>query len=79
MYSDINDKSTFIRKITVSEAQKLVDDGFIGGGMLPKLSNCIDAVRNGVNNVHILDGRQLHCLLLEIFTDSGVGTMILKD
>ncbi|MBO6138308.1 MAG: acetylglutamate kinase [Lachnospiraceae bacterium] len=79
LYSDINDKSTFIRKITVSEAQKLVDDGFIGGGMLPKLSNCIDAVRNGVNNVHILDGRQLHCLLLEIFTDSGVGTMILKD
>ncbi|MBQ9505393.1 MAG: acetylglutamate kinase [Lachnospiraceae bacterium] len=79
LYSDINDKSTFIRRITVSEAQKLVDDGFIGGGMLPKLSNCIDAVKNGVNNVHILDGRQLHCLLLEIFTDSGVGTMILKD
>ena len=79
LYSDINDKSTFIRRITVSEAQKLVDDGFIGGGMLPKLSNCIDAVRNGVNNVHILDGRQLHCLLLEIFTDKGVGTMILKD
>ncbi len=79
LYSDINDKSTFIRRITVSEAQKLVDDGFIGGGMLPKLSNCIDAVNNGVNNVHILDGRQLHCLLLEIFTDSGVGTMILKD
>lgn len=79
LYSDINDKSSFIRRITVSEAQKLVDDGFIGGGMLPKLANCIDAVRNGVNNVHILDGRQLHCLLLEIFTDSGVGTMILKD
>ena len=79
LYSDINDKSTFIRRITVSEAQKLVDEGFIGGGMLPKLSNCIDAVKNGVNNVHILDGRQLHCLLLEIFTDNGVGTMILKD
>ncbi len=79
LYSDINDKSTFIRKITVTDASRLVEGGFIGGGMLPKLSSCIDAVRNGVNNVHILDGRQLHCLLLEIFTDSGVGTMILKD
>ncbi len=79
LYRDIDDKSSFISRITVSEAQKLVDEGFIGGGMLPKLSNCIDAVKNGVSNVHILDGRQLHCLLLEIFTDSGIGTMIFED
>ncbi|MCR5627358.1 MAG: acetylglutamate kinase [Lachnospiraceae bacterium] len=79
LYRDINDKSSFINRITVDEADKLVDDGFIGGGMLPKLANCIDAVRNGVHNVHILDGRQLHCLLLEIFTDKGVGTMIVRE
>ena len=47
--------------------------------MLPKLGNCTSAVKNGVNRVHILDGRILHCLLLEIFTNEGVGTMILRD
>ena len=47
--------------------------------MLPKLNNCTDAIRSGVNRVHILDGRIPHCLLLEIFTREGVGTMILKD
>ena len=57
----------------------LVCDGVIGGGMLPKLANCASAVKNGVNRVHILDGRIPHCLLLEIFTNSGVGTMILRD
>ena len=47
--------------------------------MLPKLNNCIDAIENGVSRVHILDGRILHCLLLEIFTNKGIGTAILKD
>lgn len=79
LYRDINDKSSFISRLTAKEAQQLLDDGFIGGGMLPKLNNCIDAVRNGVNNVHILDGRILHCLLLEIFTNKGIGTCIFED
>ena len=61
------------------EADSLIADGFIGGGMLPKLANCTSAIRNGVSRVHILDGRIPHCLLLEIFTDHGVGTAILKD
>jgi len=76
LYKDINDKSTFISNLSADEAQGLVDSGYIGGGMLPKLSGCIDAVRNGVNKVHILDGRILHCLLLEVFTNKGIGTQI---
>lgn len=79
LYRDINDKSSFIPRITASEADTLIAGGMIGGGMLPKLSNCTSAVKNGVNRVHILDGRILHCLLLEIFTNEGVGTMILRD
>ena len=79
LYRDINDKASFIPRITVSDADALISDGFIGGGMLPKLENCTSAVKNGVNRVHILDGRILHCLLLEIFTNEGVGTMILRD
>ena len=58
---------------------KLIKDGYIGGGMLPKLNNCIDAIENGVSRVHILDGRIAHCLLLEIFTNRGIGTAILGD
>ena len=53
--------------------------GFVGGGMIPKLKNCIDAIEHGVNRVHILDGRIPHSLLLEIFTNKGIGTAILKD
>ena len=79
LYRDINDKSTFISRLPASQAQELVDSGFIGGGMLPKLEGCIDAVRNGVNNVHILDGRIMHCLLLEIFTNKGIGTCITAE
>lgn len=79
LYKDINDKSSFISRITASEADKLISDGFIGGGMLPKLNNCTSAIENGVNRVHILDGRIPHCLLLEIFTNSGVGTAIIRD
>ena len=79
LYKDINDKSSFISRITASEADKLIADGFIGGGMLPKLNNCTSAIENGVNRVHILDGRIPHCLLLEIFTNSGVGTAIIRD
>ena len=65
--------------LSVEEARGLIGDGFIGGGMLPKLNNCIDAIENGVSRVHILDGRIAHCLLLEIFTNSGIGTVIYKE
>ena len=68
-----------ISEITVSEAKELIDSGYIGGGMLPKLGNCIDAVENGVSRVHILDGRIPHCVLLEIFTNKGIGTAIIGD
>ena len=79
LYRDINDKSSFISRIKVSQAMDLINNGIIGGGMLPKLGNCVDAVENGVQRVHILDGRLAHCLLLEIFTKEGIGTMIFPD
>ena len=79
LYRDINDKSSFISRIHVSEAEDLINGGVIGGGMLPKLKNCTSAIRGGVNRVHILDGRVPHCLLLEIFTNKGIGTAIISD
>ncbi len=79
LYKDINDKSTFISRISANNVDKLIEDGWIGGGMLPKLNNCTDAIRAGVNRVHILDGRMPHCLLLEIFTNQGIGTAIIRD
>lgn len=79
VYKDPEDPSTLISELTVSDAHKLVEDGYIGGGMLPKINNCIDAIESGVSRVHILDGRIPHCLLLEIFTNKGIGTAILND
>ena len=78
-YKDINDKSSFISRLSAGQAEELINSGVIGGGMLPKLNNCTAAIRNGVNRVHILDGRVPHCLLLEIFTNEGVGTAIYSD
>jgi len=79
LYKDINDKDSFISRLTADQADQLIAEGFIGGGMLPKLNNCTSAIKNGVNNVHILDGRIPHCLLLEIFTKNGIGTAIIKE
>ena len=79
VYKDPKDPDTLISELTAKEARELINDGFIGGGMLPKLNNCIDAIDNGVSRVHILDGRIAHCLLLEIFTNKGIGTAILGD
>lgn len=79
VYKDPEDKNTLISELTVSEAKDLITDGYIGGGMLPKLNNCIGAIENGVSRVHILDGRIAHCLLLEIFTNKGIGTAIIGD
>lgn len=78
VYKDPDDPKTLISELWVEEARKLMEDGYIGGGMLPKLQNCIDAIENGVSRVHILDGRIPHCLLLEIFTNKGIGTAILN-
>ena len=79
LYRDFEDKSSFISRISVTEAEELIANGMIGGGMLPKLSNCTDAVRGGVKRVHILDGRVPHSILLEIFTNKGNGTMFYDD
>lgn len=65
--------------LTASEIEALFQDGTISGGMLPKLSSALEAAKNGVNSVHIIDGRVDHCLLLEILTAQGVGTMITAD
>jgi acetylglutamate kinase len=73
---DVNDAATLIRQTTADELDSLVDDGTIAGGMIPKISSCTQAVRSGVNGGHILDGRVAHVLLLELFTDAGIGTMI---
>ena len=78
VYQDFADKESLISEMTVEEAQAFVDGGSLGGGMLPKLQNCIDAISSGVSRVHILDGRIPHCLLLEIFTNKGIGTAILN-
>ncbi len=79
LYRDINDKSSFISRLSATQAEELLASGLIGGGMLPKLSNCISAIRAGVNRVHILDGRLRHSMLLEIFTKQGIGTALLSD
>lgn len=79
LYRDISDKSSFISRISASQAHELINSGIIGGGMLPKLNNCTSAIESGVSRVHILDGRMPHCLLLEIFTKKGIGTAIIAD
>ena len=79
VYKDKDDPDTLISEITVDDAKALIGDGYIGGGMLPKLTNCIDAIEQGVNRVHILDGRIAHCLLLEFFTNKGIGTAIINN
>ncbi|GDX27695.1 acetylglutamate kinase [Actinomycetes bacterium] len=72
----VDDPATLIQRITADELVLLVDNGTVAGGMIPKVESCIQAVRGGVKGAHILDGRIPHVLLLELLTDSGVGTMI---
>jgi acetylglutamate kinase len=76
---DVDDASSLIRQTRAADLDELIEHGMIAGGMIPKVASCIHAVRNGVHNAHILDGRIAHVLLLEIFTDSGIGTMIAGD
>lgn len=78
VYRDPNDKTTLIYELPYEELITLIESGVITGGMLPKLLSCKDAIDNGVSRVHIMDGRLPHCLLLEIFTNQGIGTAILS-
>ena len=75
---DKDDPSTLIPHITVEEAKKLYDSGVISGGMIPKVDCCIDAIEHGVDNVVIMDGRIPHSILMELLTDEGAGTMVMK-
>jgi len=78
VFKDYEDKDSLISELSIEDARELIGRGTIGGGMLPKLNNCIEAIESGVSRVHILDGRIPHCLLLEIFTNKGIGTAILN-
>jgi acetylglutamate kinase len=76
---NVEDKKSLISRMDLEHAKKLMNSGRINGGMIPKLECCIKAVENGVKRAHIIDGRLTHSLLLEIFTDEGIGTMIGKE
>ncbi len=78
LLADIDDPTTVVTRATVAELEDGIAEGRIGGGMIPKVRSCIEAVQAGAANAHLLDGRVPHVLLLELFTDAGIGTMILK-
>lgn len=78
IYRDYHDKSTFISTLSLTEAQEMIKDGTIGGGMIPKVETCIKALQGGTGKTHIIDGRQPHSILLEIFTAQGIGTQVVK-
>ena len=79
VYRDPKDPDSLISELRAKDADALSANGNVGGGMIPKLQGCMDAIQNGVSRVHILDGRIPHCLLLEIFTNKGIGTAILGE
>jgi acetylglutamate kinase len=79
LLADLDDPGSLISHIDATQLQKLVDTGVLTGGMIPKIAACVHAVEQGVGSAHILDGRIPHVLLLEVFTDSGIGTMITKE
>ena len=72
----LDKKGNLLTEISVNDVKKLIENGTINGGMIPKVETCVDAVKNGVNAAVILDGRLPHSILLEIFTEHGVGTLI---
>lgn len=76
---DPSDPSTLIRKVDLVRAQRLVDDGIITGGMIPKVACCMDAIKAGVKKVFVIDGRIPHAILVETLTDEGIGTMFVKE
>jgi acetylglutamate kinase len=76
LYEDVDDPDTLIRRTTADELQTKIDAGVLTGGMITKIQACVEALRQGVDRAHLLDGRIAHVVLLEVFTDAGVGTMI---
>ncbi|MBD1809367.1 MAG: acetylglutamate kinase [Symplocastrum torsivum CPER-KK1] len=76
---DYKDPSTLIPKVSIQEARDLISAGIVGGGMIPKVSCCVRSLAQGVRAAHIIDGRIPHALLLEIFTDEGIGSMIVAS
>jgi acetylglutamate kinase len=76
LLADVGDPESLIQQVTDAEARALIDDGTIAGGMIPKITGCLRAIQHGVAQVHLVDGRVPHALLLELFTDAGVGTMV---
>lgn len=76
---DKDDESTIISAINIEEIENLKEDGVIRGGMIPKIDCCINAIQNGVKRTHIIDGRIPHSIIIELFTDEGIGTMIFDD
>ena len=76
LYRDFSDKSSLISEMSTADATQLITTGAVDKGMIPKLEACVDAVEDGVPRAHIIDGRRAHALLIEVFTDSGIGTMI---
>lgn len=76
LLADSKDPTTLIKSVTRAEADALIDDGTITGGMIPKIRSAVDALNYGVRKVHFVDGRLPHALLLEIFTDGGIGTEV---
>ena len=76
LLADVSDPASLITRVDRAEARRLIDDGTISGGMVPKVEGCLRAITNGVGQVHMVDGRVPHALLLELFTDAGVGTMV---
>ena len=78
IYSDFGDEDSFITTLSFESAQELMNEGKIDGGMIPKVKACVTALAAGAKKTHIVDGRQPHTILLEIFTDSGVGTEVIR-
>lgn len=79
LHEDLGDPTTLIRQTTVPELQRLVEEGAIGTGMIPKVAACIHAIENGVHSAHMLNGTTPHAVLIELFTDEGIGTMITQS
>lgn len=79
IFEDYQDKSSLISALKVDQAYQMISQGKIEGGMIPKVQACITAIQAGVNRTHIIDGRQLHSMLLEILTDQGIGTMVVNE
>lgn len=79
LFRDVEDEESLISRLTKSEAEELVGSGTLSAGMIPKISSVVEALKGGVKEVHLLNGTFLHALLLEVFTDAGIGTMIVQD